>query len=133
MYVTAGASSKYDAVTKKIAVYVSPKTVRGYKAVKLHNNLNGSVTGKVTWKRDSNATGYIVKYSSKRTSSGNLVKPKRVKITNNKYNKFIVKNLKYGKTLYIKVISYKKVGKNVLYSPAGYGTSVTGYRYIRAM
>jgi hypothetical protein len=66
---------------------------------------------KVTWKKDTQATGYQIQYStSKSFASGN----KTVNITKNSTVSKTVSGLTKGKTYYVRVRAYKTIdGKKV--------------------
>ena len=108
--VTAGSSEKYDKVSKKIPVYVKPAQPSGFSVRKTGSSSTG-VSGKITWNRDSKVSGYVVKYSTRKNG-----KYKTYTLKSNKKNSFMINNLKFGSVAYVKVCSYKKVGKKTLYS-----------------
>lgn len=92
--------------TSAAATVAKPNKVTAVKAVKAQA---GKV--RINWKRDKQVTGYQVVYSYKKNFNKNV---KKVNISKNKKNSVVLKNLKKGKTLYVKVRSYKKVnGKKV--------------------
>ena len=67
---------------------------------------------KVTWKRDSLATGYQVVVGT----NAKVTKNKKViNVTRNKTTSKTFKKLKRGKRYYVKVRSYKKVDGKKLY------------------
>ena len=104
--ITAAATDTYKAATKKITITVKPKKVAGLKLKAAKKKMT------VTWKRDTKATGYQVTYAlnSKFTKS-----KKNVTISKNKTTKKVIKKLKSGKTYYVKIRAYKKVGSAKLY------------------
>ena len=124
LIITAKSSSKNDTVKKKVPVYVAPKKLSGFKVKKTSTSKTG-VSGKITWKRDPKATGYIVKYSTK----GNG-KYKTYKLTSNTRNYFNVKNVKYNTTVYLKVCAYKKVGSKIITGPY-FNYNVRSIRYYK--
>ena len=65
----------------------------------------------VTWAKDNTVTGYEVQYSLKKNFKG----AKTAKITKAGTTKKIIKKLKSGKKYFVKVRSYKKAGKVMLY------------------
>ena len=77
----------------------------------------------VTWKKQTyETTGYEIQYStSKDFTSGN----KKVSITNNKTTSKSVTKLKAKKKYYVRIRTYKKVGKNKIYSDWSKSKSVT--------
>ena len=104
--ITATATSKYNAATKKITVTVKPKKVTGLKAK------NGKKRMTVRWKRDSKVTGYQLTYAqNKKFKKGK----KNITIRKNKAVKRTIKKLKARKTYYVKIRAYKKVGKTKIY------------------
>lgn len=94
------------AVSKTITI--SALATPTLKAVK---NVKGK-KAKVTWKKVADATGYQVYYSTSKQFKG-------AKKTTVKKGKTVTKTLtklKKGKTYYVKVRAYKKVGKKTQYS-----------------
>ncbi len=65
-----------------------------------------------TWKKNGNATGYIIQYSTKKDFSSK----KTIKVTRNSTVKKTVKNLKAKKRYYIRIRAYKKSGNKTAYS-----------------
>ena len=65
----------------------------------------------ITWAKDNTVTGYEVQYSLKKNFKG----AKTAKITKAGTTKKIIKKLKSGKKYFVKVRSYKKAGKVMLY------------------
>lgn len=93
--------------TKKVTFKIKPKkaTVRKTKTYKKRKL-------KVTWKRDSLATGYQVVVGT----NAKVTKNKKViNVTRNKTTSKTFKKLKRGKRYYVKVRSYKKVDGKKLY------------------
>ena len=103
--ITAAATNQYNAATKKITIIVKPKKVTGLKAKK------GKKRMTVRWKRDSKATGYQITYAQNKK----FKKSKSITISKNKTVKKTVKKLKAKKTYYVKIRTYKKVGKMKIY------------------
>lgn len=97
--------------SKTIKVLVAPKDINRAKGQIVKHRPNAVV--KVTWTRDPNASGYIVYMSKRRNSKGQLVKPKRIVIKNNKVNYYKVRGLNRTSTYYFKIASYKKLSKKV--------------------
>ena len=65
----------------------------------------------VSWKKDTKATGYQVVYASNSKFTKSV---KSVRISKNTTKSYTIKNLKKGKTVYVKVRSYKTVdGKRI--------------------
>ncbi|MGN1114109.1 MAG: hypothetical protein ACI4RC_03170 [Oscillospiraceae bacterium] len=113
--VTAGSSAKYDAVSKKVPIIVTPKKISGFNK-KMISHTKKTVTSKIYWNRDKYASGYVVKYSSK-IKNGKLVSPKTIKLNSNKKNYFLFKNQKAGTKTYFNVRAYKTIDKKVYYGP----------------
>ena len=96
---------KAGKASKKVAIKVSPKkpSVKSAKAVKGRKLA-------VNWAKDKRASGYQVQVSTdKKFKKG--VKSKKLSKTSYTFTK-----LKTGKTYYVRVRSYKKSGKETLYS-----------------
>lgn len=68
---------------------------------------------RMTWNKDTTVTGYQVYLS---TSSNFKSGVKSVTISKNSNYAYTFKNLKKGKTYYLRIRSYKKVGKTTYYS-----------------
>lgn len=62
---------------------------------------------KVSWKKDKNASGYEITYSTKKSFKNK----KTVVVKSKKTTSKVIKKLKSKKTYYVKVRSYKKSGK----------------------
>ena len=68
---------------------------------------------RLTWKKKTKQVdGYQLQYSLKSSFSNS----KKVKVTSNKANAETVLNLKSGKTYYVRIRTYKKVGSKTYYS-----------------
>lgn len=70
-----------------------------------------STKAKVTWKKVSGATGYVVYYSTKKGSGY-----KAAKTVSNKTSSYTKTGLKRKKTYYFKVCTYRKAGGKTIYS-----------------
>ena len=96
--VSAKATSCYKAASKKVTIYAVPEKAK-LKEVK-------SAKGKVEaeWKKDSNASGYQILYSTDK-------KMKKAKTMNcsKKDTTATIKNLKKNKTCYVKIRAYKTI------------------------
>ena len=114
--VTAAPTKNYKAATKKVAVTVNPAgtkltSVKNYKGKKL----------KASWKKNTKVTGYQVQYStSSKFKSAKTVTVKGYKSTGKTITK-LTKNKKY----YVRVRTYKTVGKTNYYSGWSGAKSVT--------
>lgn len=82
------------------------------KAVKLSALKAGKGTLTVGWKKGVNITGYQLQYALKKNFSG----AKKKNVTKAATTRAILKGLKTGKTYYVRIRTYKKVGKKVYYS-----------------
>lgn len=104
LYVKAAAKGVYQSVTKKITVKVVPKkiVIRKVTAEK-----NKAVS--LSWKTDKTVTGYKIFICTKK----DFKKGTYTKLIKKSQNKVIIKNagLKRGNTYYVKMCSYKKIGK----------------------
>lgn len=72
---------------------------------------NGKKKIKVSWKKDKNASGYEITYSTKKSFKGK----KTIVVKNNKTTSKIIKKLTSKKKYFVKVRSYKQVGKTKTY------------------
>ena len=82
------------------------------KAIKLVSLKPGKTKLTVTWKKGKEITGYEVEYSTKK----NFGTSKTVKVTGVATVKAKITDLKPGKTYYVRVRAYKKVGSKMYYS-----------------
>ena len=108
--VTAAETDTYQKATKKITITVVPKK----QTASVSNKTKGSI--KVSWKKDTKATGYEIVYASNKSFTKGV---KTVKISKNATTSYSIKDLKKGKSVYVKVRSYKVAdGKHIhgLYS-----------------
>ena len=96
--VSAKATSCYKAASKKVTIYAVPAKAK-LKEVK-------SAKGKVEaeWKKDSNASGYQILYSTDKK-----MKNAKTMNCNKKDTTATIKNLKKNKTCYVKVRAYKTI------------------------
>lgn len=105
--ITAEATDRYNAASRKITITVKPKrtTLRKVSSTKKR-------TLKMQWKRDAKATGYQIVTARNKT----FKKGKRsVLIRKNKTVSKTLKNLKSKKRYYCKIRAYKQVGKTKIY------------------
>lgn len=104
--ITAPATAAYESVQKKITITVIPKKVRLKKI-----SSSGRGTLSVTWKKDRTVTGYQMQYSAKKKFG------RKQKIYRLKKSKIRMKRvgLITGKTYYVRMRGYKKVGKIIYY------------------
>lgn len=104
--IKAAAIGNYPEATKKITIKVVPKkmTLKSAKAT-------GKKRIKISWKKDSTATGYQIYISQKKNFKSKTIQRfyKKNKLT------ATVDFLKRNKTYYVKVRAYKTVGKTKYY------------------
>jgi len=105
--ITASAKGNYKASSKKIRITVSPKKVS---ISSLKKKSKTSVILK--WKKDSMVTGYQIQYSA----SSSYKNAKTVKISKKSTVSKTISKLKKGKTYYVRIRSYKKMGNVTVYS-----------------
>ena len=98
--VTVKGIGKYGG-TKKATFRINPKKVAVSKLTAGKKKLT------VQWKKTAGGAGYQIQYGSKRNFSG----AKTVTITKAATVKKVLKSLKSGKTYYVRIRGYKKVGK----------------------
>ena len=103
--ITAGGNANYKPVAKKITITVKPKKVT-VKSVKS----NKPKSMKVVWKKDKQASGYKLQYST----SKKFKKAKTVTVGKNTITNRNIGKLKGGKTYYVRVRAYAKSGKTTL-------------------
>lgn len=72
---------------------------------------NGQKKIKVSWKKDKKASGYEITYSTKKSFKGK----KTIVVKSNKTTSKVVKKLTSKKKYFVKVRSYKQVGKTKTY------------------
>ncbi|MDO5294205.1 MAG: FN3 associated domain-containing protein [bacterium] len=74
---------------------------------------SGSRTLKISCNKDSNASGYVLQYTTNKKFSHYF----RVTLTKNSTTKISIKHLKSKQTYYVRLRSYKKVGSKTIYGP----------------
>ena len=104
--IQAAGNANYAAATKKVTIDVAPYT----SIKKVQSKKSKTMT--VTWKKDKNAGGYQVRYSTDKNFKKS-VKTKKVKKST---TGLIVRKLTGKKTYYVRIRAYKKVGKTTVYS-----------------
>lgn len=92
---------------KELKVRTNPKKLSCKVARKGKNAL------RVTWNKDTTVTGYQVYLSTSKNFKSGV---KGVTISKNSNYAYTFKNLKKGKTYYVRIRSYKKIGKATYYS-----------------
>lgn len=103
--ITAAETATYNKTSRRITVTVRPK---GTKLTGLSNATKGKI--KVTWKRNKSVTGYRIQYSTDKKFKKGV---KYVNISKNKKTTVTLSKLKKGKTYYVRIATYKKVGGKV--------------------
>lgn len=110
-------TGKAKAVLTGMGNYTGKKTVYFYIAPAVPTNIQVQSTAaktlKIKWKRDSKATGYQIYYGT----NNRFTKRTRKTVDIKKYRTTskTVKKLKSGKTYYVKMRAYKKVGSKKVY------------------
>ena len=75
---------------------------------------SGTKQIKVTWKKQNKqTTGYKIQYTTDKKFKKSV---KASTITKNKYTSKTIKKLKKNKKYYVRICTYKKVGKTTYYS-----------------
>ena len=105
--ISAAATENYIESTKQITITISPKKISGL-SVKA-----GKKKLAVSWKKDSKVTGYQITYAQNSKFTKGV---KNVTINKSSTIKKEIKSLKSKKTYYVKIRSYKTVGKTKIYS-----------------
>ncbi len=100
--------------TKKVTFKILPRTVAISKLTAGKQKLT------VKWGKRAEATGYALQYAMKSNFAG----AKTVKIKKNSTVSATIKKLKTGKTYYVRLRSYKTVGKKIYYSAWSKGKGV---------
>lgn len=109
--ITSEENESYYSATKTVTITVTPAKCKFSSA---KNTVKGQV--KLTWKADKTVTGYEIKYEIKNKGSKKFKKAKTIKIKKNKTKVYTLKKLKKGSTVKVSIRTYKKVGKDVIYS-----------------
>ncbi|MGN1165803.1 MAG: CAP domain-containing protein [Lachnospiraceae bacterium] len=105
--ISAAATENYNEATKQITITISPKKVAGLSVKAGKKKLT------VNWKKDSKVTGYQITYAQNSKFTKGV---KNITISKNSTIKKEIKSLKSKKTYYVKIRSYKTVGKTKIYS-----------------
>ena len=103
--ISASGDDAHAATTKVITIKVNPKKA-SIKSAKSKDKKQLTIS----WKRDSQVSGYEIQYSTDK----NFKNAKTVTVTKNKTTSKSINKLKSGKKYYIRVRSYKKFGKEKL-------------------
>lgn len=107
-YKTVGSGKIYSSYTTKT---LSKVTVTSLKTSKVTLKSTSSKKVKITWKKVSNCTGYIIYRSTKKGSGYKKIKT----ITSKSKVSYTDTGLKKGKTYYYKIKTYKTVGTGKIY------------------
>ena len=102
------ATNNYSKASSAIVITVTPKRL-GIK--KLDSPKKKTI--KITWKKDSNVSGYQLQYSTSKKFSNSTTKS--VTLKKNKYTSKTIGKLKSKKNYYVRIRGYKTAGKNKLY------------------
>lgn len=92
--------------TAKTTFKINPKAVSGLKLTAGKGKLT------IKWNKGSNITGYQLQYGLKKNFSG----AKKVDISKASIVNGTIKNLKKGKTYYVRIRAFKKIGKTTYWS-----------------
>ena len=103
--ITAAETGKYKKTSTHITVTVRPS---GTSLSGLSNKSKGRV--KVSWKRNKAVTGYRIQYSTDKKFKKGV---KNVNVNKNKTTTATLAKLKKGKTYYVRIATYKKVGEKI--------------------
>lgn len=106
--IRASATENYKAASKKITVTVNPA---GTKILKTGNI--SKKRAQIKWKRNNDITGYEIQYSTNKKFQSNV---KKKNITGKSITSAQLTNLKKGKRYYVRIRTYKKIGKTKYYS-----------------
>ena len=106
--IKASGTQNYNEISKKITVTVKPL---GTKISKASNTSKGKVT--VKWKEKTSISGYAIQYSTDKKFKAGV---KTVNVNGAKKSQKVLSKLKKGKKYYIRIATYKKVGKVKYYS-----------------
>ena len=106
--IKASGTQNYNEISKKITVTVKPL---GTKISKASNTSKGKVT--VKWKEKTSISGYAIQYSPDKKFKAGV---KTVNVNGAKKSQKVLSKLKKGKKYYIRIATYKKVGKVKYYS-----------------
>ena len=114
--ITAPEKTNYSKQTKKITITVNPtKTAL--------SSVTSPSAGKMTvkWKKNAVGTGYQIQYST----SSKFTSPKAVSVTKNTTLTKTIGSLAKGKKYYVRIRTYKTVGKTKFYSGWSAAKTVT--------
>lgn len=111
--IKAAATDKVQEATKEVTITVKPKKQTATVSNKTKKQL------KISWKKDTKATGYEVVYASNKAFTKNVT---TVNVKKNSTKSYKAKKLQKGKTYYVRVRSYKTVDGERIYG--AYSTAV---------
>lgn len=105
--IKASATESYEEASATVTITVNPKKVTISKVASSKKK-----QAKVTWKKDSKATGYQVIYASNKSFTKNVT---TVTVKKNTKTSLTIKKLTSKKRVYVKVRSYKTVNGKKMY------------------
>lgn len=114
--ITAEGTTGYKKATKRVTVYCTPKRVSGLSG---YTREKGTAT--LSWTRNTDASGYVIKYA--RNSKFKSAAKKTVK--GNATTSYTLKGLKSGEKYWITIYAYKIINGKMYYSTDPY-ISITG-------
>ncbi|MCD8077090.1 MAG: metallophosphoesterase [Lachnospiraceae bacterium] len=114
--VTAAATSTYSKATKTITLTVVPKK----QTVSVKSTKTKQI--KITWTKDTKASGYQIVYATNKSFTKNVTK---VLVKSNTTTSKTIKNLTKGKKYYVKVRAYKTISGKRTYGSYSSVKSVT--------
>ena len=97
------ATENFNASVEHIEIHVIPKTPT---ITKVSSPKKGQM--KISWKKDTNCSGYIIAYSTDKKFS----KEKFIEVKKNSVSNVVVKGMKSRKKYYVRMWSYKVVDKS---------------------
>lgn len=106
---TTPSTSGSNATTAKKTATTAAKIKLAKQTAKV--KVNGKKKIKVSWKKNTKASGYEIVYSTKKSFKGK----KTIVVKSNKTTSKVVKKLKANKKYYVKVRSYKQIGNKKVY------------------
>lgn len=118
--VKSAASTYYSSAVKKIKIIVKPK-----KAVLSSVSSKNSGSLKISWKKDSKASGYEIKVSP----YSNMSYAKTITINSSKTTSYVLNNLSGKTKYYVQVRAFSNVGGSKVYSDASVKKAATTKKY----
>lgn len=118
--VKSAASTYYSSAVKKIKIIVKPK-----KAVLSSVSSKNSGSLKISWKKDSKASGYEIKVSP----YSNMSYAKTITINSSNTTSYVLNNLSGKTKYYVQVRAFSNVGGSKVYSDASVKKAATTKKY----